>query len=143
MLEQNSAVWTSRDGLPHDQINALAQTPDGLLWVGTYEGLARFDGMAFDVLRPENTPGLNDAGVRDLFVDARGRLFAALGRGGVSVLEEGRWTHLPVLQPVPGDQALDVHVDTAGRLWVGYDSGEVHRIDADGAVDVVEGLAGG
>jgi diguanylate cyclase (GGDEF)-like protein len=143
LVDQNSAVWTSRDGLPHNQVNAMAQTADGLLWVGTYEGLARFDGMAFDVLRPENTPGLTDASVRDLFVDGRGRLFAALGRGGVSVLEGGIWTPMPVLQPAPGDQALEVLFDRAGRLWVGYDSGEVHRVDADGSIDVIEGLAGG
>ena len=143
LVDQNSVSWSSRDGLPHNQINALAQTGDGLIWVGTYEGLARFDGMAFTVLRPENTPGFADAGVRDLHVDSRGRLFAALGRGGVSVLDGGRWQVLPGLQPAPGDQAVDVLVDTAGRLWVGYDSGELHRVDADGAVQDVAGLPGG
>lgn len=97
LLDQNSALWTSRDGLPHNQVNALAQTGDGLLWIGTYEGLARFDGVAFSVLRPENTPGLADASVRDLFVDAGGRLYAALGRGGVSRLAGGVWTSLPGL----------------------------------------------
>jgi ligand-binding sensor domain-containing protein len=40
-------VWTTNDGLPQDSINAIAQTPDGYLWLATQEGLARFDGMTF------------------------------------------------------------------------------------------------
>src|SRR4051812_32169807 len=37
-------TWTERDGMPHNAVLALATTRDGYLWVGTYEGLARFDG---------------------------------------------------------------------------------------------------
>ena len=37
-------TWDTRDGLPHNSVNALAQTPDGYVWVGTWEGVARFNG---------------------------------------------------------------------------------------------------
>jgi ligand-binding sensor domain-containing protein len=37
-------VWTAEQGLPDSSVTALAQTPDGYLWIGTYNGLARFDG---------------------------------------------------------------------------------------------------
>lgn len=40
-------TWNQEDGLPQDTVRALAQTPDGYLWVGTDEGLARFDGYEF------------------------------------------------------------------------------------------------
>jgi len=40
-------VWSQEDGLPQDTVRALAQTPDGYLWIGTDEGLARFDGYEF------------------------------------------------------------------------------------------------
>ena len=39
--------WNQEDGLPQDTVRALAQTPDGYLWIGTDEGLARFDGYEF------------------------------------------------------------------------------------------------
>ena len=46
--------WNSGDGLPQDHIRAIAQTPDGFLWLGTDAGLARFDGSVF------KTYGLRD-----------------------------------------------------------------------------------
>ena len=48
--------WTQAQGLPQDSVRALAQTPDGDLWVGTDEGLARFDGYAFTSVSPTDLP---------------------------------------------------------------------------------------
>ena len=45
-------VWTADDGLPDSSVTAIAQTPDGYLWAGTYNGLVRFDGMRFAVFDP-------------------------------------------------------------------------------------------
>ena len=43
--------WTQQQGLPQDSVRAIAQAPDGALWLGTDEGLARFDGTDFTVFR--------------------------------------------------------------------------------------------
>jgi len=54
--------YTTEQGLPQNTIRALLQTRDGYLWVGTLAGLARFDGVAFDVFNTGNTPEMiNDA----------------------------------------------------------------------------------
>jgi ligand-binding sensor domain-containing protein len=45
-------VWTTSNGLPHDSVRAIAQTPDGYLWFATVDGLARFDGVNFTVFWP-------------------------------------------------------------------------------------------
>src|SRR4051812_37908777 len=45
-----SRLWQSGDGLPQDDVQALCQTQEGYLCVGTPQGLARFDGMRFDVM---------------------------------------------------------------------------------------------
>src|SRR2546425_4074364 len=42
--------WTTVDGLPQNSVNAIEQTPDGYIWVGTFGGLARFDGLRFSVV---------------------------------------------------------------------------------------------
>ena len=68
-------VWTSENGLPDSSVTAVAQTPDGYLWIGTYNGLARFDGVRFVTFDPANTPALTHARVRKLFVDSRGVLW--------------------------------------------------------------------
>ena len=41
--------WGTKDGLPHNSIHALAQTSNGYLWAGTWEGVARFNGQQFTV----------------------------------------------------------------------------------------------
>src|ERR1700685_3169141 len=61
-------VWTSDDDLPDSSVTAIAQTPDGYLWVGTYNGLARFDGVRFVTFDPANTPGLKNPRITGLFV---------------------------------------------------------------------------
>ncbi len=47
LTQYSRTVWTQQDGLPQDTIRAIAQTADGYLWLGTDEGLARFDGYEF------------------------------------------------------------------------------------------------
>ncbi len=48
-IESSWAIkqWTTAHGLPQSSVTALAQTPDGFLWVGTSDGLVRFDGTRF------------------------------------------------------------------------------------------------
>ena len=49
-------VWDTEDGLPSRTVTSLAQTSDGYLWVGTYNGFARCEGAPFVTLDPVNTP---------------------------------------------------------------------------------------
>src|SRR5438445_4091300 len=53
--------WDTEDGLPDNEIITIAQTRDGYLWLGTLNGLVRFDGMNFAVFDESNTPGLNSS----------------------------------------------------------------------------------
>jgi signal transduction histidine kinase/ligand-binding sensor domain-containing protein len=85
-------VWTSENGLPDSSVTAVAQTPDGYLWVGTYNGLARFDGVRFVTFDPANTPELPHARVRKLFVDARGTLWINTYEGSLTTLRDGQFT---------------------------------------------------
>src|SRR5262245_61391004 len=72
-----SRVWRTQDGLPESRIRALAQTPDGYLWVGTPGGLARFDGVRFVVYSRFNTPEITDENIRALAVSRDGSLWIA------------------------------------------------------------------
>ena len=87
-------VWTKEKGLPDSSVTSIAQTPDGYLWVGTYNGLARFDGARFVKFDPEDTPELQHPRIRKLFLDAQGTLWIntydgslTSWRGGVFKLE--------------------------------------------------------
>jgi ligand-binding sensor domain-containing protein len=80
--------WQIPEGLPQTSVQAIARTPDGYLWVGTQEGLARFDGVRFTVFEPGNEPAIPDKYISVLFVDRIGRLWIGT-RSGVAVLENG------------------------------------------------------
>jgi len=82
-------VWTADDGLPDSSVTAIAQTPDGYLWVGTYNGLVRFDGLRFVTFDPANTPALAHARVRKLSVDNQGTLWINTFDGSMTSLRQG------------------------------------------------------
>jgi ligand-binding sensor domain-containing protein len=84
-------VWTSEHGLPNSSVTAIAQTPDGYLWVGTYNGLARFDGVRFVRFDPDNTPALQRARVRRLYVDSAGTLWINTYDGSLTSYRDGRF----------------------------------------------------
>ena len=68
-------TWQAEDGLPQNTVNCIAQTRDGYLWVGTSNGLARFDGVRFVTFRSADTPGLRSNRIRCLYEDLRGVLW--------------------------------------------------------------------
>lgn len=71
--------WDTSSGLPHNTVRAIAQTPNGYLWLGTENGLARFDGVRFENFGRENTPVLQDPNVTFLQAGANGTLWVATG----------------------------------------------------------------
>ena len=84
-------VWSGENGLPNSSVTAIAQTPDGYLWVGTYNGLARFDGVRFVSFDPFTTPELAQARVRRLFVDAAGTLWVNTFDGSLTSYRDGKF----------------------------------------------------
>ena len=66
-------AWTTRDGLPHNQVNSITQTPEGYLWFATWEGLVRYNGQDFRIFTPQNVPALQDHGIRHVSVGSNGR----------------------------------------------------------------------
>lgn len=86
-------LWTSDSGLPDSSVTAIAQTPDGYLWVGTYNGLARFDGVQFVNFDSFNTPELKQSRVDALFVDAQGTLWINTHDGSMTAWRNGVFTY--------------------------------------------------
>src|SRR5258708_32823994 len=64
-------VWGTADGLPQSSVIAITQTQDGYLWLGTLNGLVRFDGNSFTRFNVNNTPGLPHNRIVFLFEDSR------------------------------------------------------------------------
>jgi signal transduction histidine kinase/ligand-binding sensor domain-containing protein len=84
--------WQVEQGLPHISVTSIAQTPDGYLWVGTFNGLARFDGVRFSVFNDRNTPALGNSAITHLAVDDRGALWIVTLGGGLIRMVDGQFT---------------------------------------------------
>jgi ligand-binding sensor domain-containing protein/signal transduction histidine kinase/CheY-like chemotaxis protein len=123
LVSQYSArSWVDRDGLPQNTVLSLEQTHDGYLWLGTWEGLVRFDGVNFTTFDKRNTPELRSPMVRALVEDAAGVLWVGTSAGLVAY-REGSFQRVP-LGPA-GDEALVYALVAApdGGLWVGAREG--------------------
>ncbi len=79
--QYNHESWRSEHGLPQNSVLCSAQTPDGYLWFGTYEGLARFDGVRFTVFNQETSPEMGEKEIQALAVDATGVLWVGTSQG--------------------------------------------------------------
>ena len=83
--------WTADNGLPQNSVRDIVQTRDGYLWLTTFDGLVRFDGVRFTVFNKSNSPGLPGNRFVDLFEDRSGDLWATLDTGQVVRRHRGRF----------------------------------------------------
>jgi diguanylate cyclase (GGDEF)-like protein len=122
-------VWQTGDGLPQNTVTAIVQTPDGYLWLGTREGLVRFDGVRFTVFDTRTTPELGHNWVLSLLVDREGRLWIGTSGGGLARLSGGQFTRFSTADGLPNDHVSVLVEDGEGRLWVGTDGGGLARYE--------------
>jgi ligand-binding sensor domain-containing protein len=68
-------------GLPHNHVQAFLRDSKGFIWIGTTEGLCRFDGYSFKVFKkdPDNSNTIRDNIISRLFEDQAGKIWIAAG----------------------------------------------------------------
>jgi ligand-binding sensor domain-containing protein/signal transduction histidine kinase len=115
--------WTEENGLPQASVQAITQTRNGYIWVGTRDGLARFDGLKFTVYRGSEHPGLLSDDIRSLREDNLGRLWIGTFNGGVSCLENGVFRAYSEEHGLKSNGVLEIFQDSYGNLWFGTWSG--------------------
>ncbi|MCX6929367.1 MAG: hypothetical protein NT154_40045, partial [Verrucomicrobia bacterium] len=108
--------WRTEQGLPANAVTAVSQTPDGYIWVGTLEGLARFDGVEFKVLGLKD--GLGSVLINRLLVDRQGILWVGTSGGGISRFKNGRFETWTKSDGLAGDRITGMMDDKEGALWV-------------------------
>lgn len=136
-------LWTERDGLPQASVHAITQTRDGYLWIGTRDGLARFDGVTFTVFTAENAAGLESNDIRALYEDKQGTLWIGTFNGGVSLYREGRFQSFSRKTGLPITGVLTICQDKSGDIWLGGWDGVVrHRRGSFHLFGSADGLFG-
>jgi ligand-binding sensor domain-containing protein/signal transduction histidine kinase len=124
-------IYTSDEGLPQNRSRALVQTHDGFLWIGTQDGLARFNGAVFQVYNKDNTPALKHNDITSLFETEDSTLWIGTFNG-LTQLKNGIFTYHPInTGPIRGLAA-----DHAGNLWIGTMNKGIYKYK-DGKFDSI------
>ena len=115
------SIYNDRNGLPTGEANAVVQTPDGYVWIGSYAGLIRYDGTEFRNFSDEGF--IPTSTVRSLYVDKSGRLWIGSNDKGVFVRDNGTF-----VQPEgqPDDSILCIRnftETTGGDIIVAFSTG--------------------
>lgn len=131
---------TVEQGLSQSTGRALAQDGDGSIWVGTQDGLNRYDGYGFRVFRhdPQVAGSLADNHVTVLASDHRGRLWVGTQAGGLGLYQpDTRSFHNYPVASGREDALAAVPVNaiapaSSGELWVASGRGHLQRLDRSG-----------
>ncbi len=115
--------WQSQNGLPGETVQSFSQTQDGYLWVGTSDGLVRFDGAHFTLFDRENTPAIRESSVFCLLTSRDGRLWIGTEGGGLAEMHNGVFRAYTAADGMTGSFVRSLFEDREGTLWVATDEG--------------------
>src|SRR5580692_1322777 len=113
--------WQREQGLPENYVRTVAQTPDGYIWVGTDEGVSRFDGVNFFSLGLQEK--FQSGPVRVLFGDSHGGLWIGSVDAGLSCWQGDKLSNFTTQDGLPSDSITAVAENGSGRLWIGTQAG--------------------
>lgn len=119
-------AWSGKDGAPSG-VQALAQSNDGLLWLGAHNGLFSFDGVRFTSVRTLNGTDLPIGEVYALLAPRTGGLWVSYLFGGASFIDQGKVTNLSPADGLPRGTITDFAEGSDGAVWAASSSGLYRR----------------
>jgi signal transduction histidine kinase/ligand-binding sensor domain-containing protein len=128
LSQYSRTVWTQERGLPQDTIRAIAQTKDGYLWLGTDEGLARFDGYEF-VVFDRGSGALPDNSITAMAAGEDGSLWIGT-QGGLTHYRNGLFRTYTTKNGLPDDGVLALCTDGPDAVWI-VAGASLARLDHD------------
>jgi ligand-binding sensor domain-containing protein/signal transduction histidine kinase len=120
-------VWSTKEGLPENAVISVIQTRDGYLWLGTLNGLVRFDGNRFTVFNQNNTPGLNSDRIVYLFEDSHTNLWIGTDTAGVALVRDGKVKSFDIGRAGHEGRIVYAYEDSTGCVWFYTADGRTSR----------------
>ena len=115
--------WSTLEGLPGNSVTDILQTSDGYLYVGTYDGLARFDGFEFKIFNKYNGGIYNYTSARAIFEDSRGNLWVGSNDEGLARIGKDGTRYFSTETGLPNNSVRTINEDFDGNIWVGTAAG--------------------
>ena len=110
----SAVLYDNTNGLPTSEANAIAETSEGFIWIGSYSGLIRYDGNTFE--RMDSTTGISS--VVSLFVDSRDRLWIGTNDNGIAVMEKGNFKLFDTAEGLPSSSIRSIVEDKDGDIYI-------------------------
>ncbi|MBR3242146.1 MAG: HD domain-containing protein [Parasporobacterium sp.] len=128
-----TVLYNNTNGLATSDANAVVQTKEGFIWIGSYGGLIRYDGNSF--YRYDASTGISS--VVSLFADSKNRLWIGTNDSGIFVLEDGVFTSYDRSDGLRSLSIRSIIEDKNGNILFGTTAG-VAYIDPQGAFHQIE-----
>lgn len=130
--EFSAILYDKNNGLPTSEANAIVQTRDGFIWIGSYSGLIRYDGN--DFVRYDSQVGI--ASVMSLYEDSRGRLWIGTNDSGVALYESGEFQFYTREEGLRSLSIRAITEDAAGNIILATTQG-IAYIDLEGSLQLL------
>ncbi len=124
-------VYNNANGMVVSEANAICETNDGYIWIGSYAGLTRYDGKEFEFVREG---GL--VNVVGMMTDTRGRLWIGTNDAGIARYENGKYTYFTVEDGLPSNSVRCFAEAKDGTVYVGT-SDKLCRFREDDTIEVL------
>lgn len=121
-----STAWAVEEGLPVNSVNEIIQDSTGYLWITTYDGVARFDGLNFKVYTYANTPGMPQNRAVYILPQSGDKLWITLENGGVLLKDGEEFLHFDIDDGFTNSNVTHLAIDRNGDAWFASLNG-VHR----------------
>jgi signal transduction histidine kinase/ligand-binding sensor domain-containing protein len=116
--QYRSTQWTTDTGLPQNSVRGIVQAPDGYIWVATLNGVAKFDGLRFQVFDKSNTPGISSSRFVSMISGEGGDLWLASEDNNVVRYHEGHFTTIDESAGIQPHSVGAITTDDHGGVWI-------------------------
>ncbi len=133
--------FTKEDGLPGNSVRCFLKDQQGFIWIGTAQGLCKYDGYQFKHYTRNSGFDISDDFINALYQDKAGNLWIGTETGGVNIYYQKFDSIVTMrynandLNSIPGDRVRNIVQDSYENTWIGFDNGiGLSRIDSTGKI---------
>lgn len=127
--------WTIDDGLASNALRNIIQTQDGYIWIASYDGIIRFDGIDFHTYNSFNTKSLFTDAIKVLHEDNNGVLWIGTQKG-IILYQNNKFFKYDVLEFLDSCNIEIIYADKNNHLWIGTNANGLFKYQTDSLIRI-------
>ncbi len=126
LSQYHVSTWTSDQGLPTQGVNGIIQSDEGYIWLATYEGLFKFNGINFNNIIPEaSNSKIAVNSFKGLYKEPCGKIWMIANGGGLISFHENTWNVYSTNDGLTSNVVNSFLFNSQNKLWIGTSRGAV------------------